>query len=742
MAALLWKIIEYLQIKELFWAGAAAVFLGLLTRTEPLKPYLRVPYVRKAYFSFCFLTITALAVPALGIIFPPQTQAAILFLCILGLLLTLSVCAVLCLSDSMRLRKISRISDKGQLIQAWRMFQKIPTSRLLPRQRIRCTRTGIYLLTMLGNHKKASQMAQDIQKTDPPVYHLYQGMHALSAGNVKDASEAMNQADVSCTAATPQFIRLQILTNLGVMKVLQGNYSDADYYFHRAVKDLKTHRKKDSRILHTVYYNYLFNLSRLADAGIVTRETWQEAMAEYKAQIALSDTEGCISVFNTELELLRQTEADPETIHSLVNQTFQRIMNSDAPIQNKCVFEGSTARIIANMFGDPKPCLEALAHDWPDIRSLPMPARYLTIKEIDLLFRDLRHDGLLEEYHQLDNDSERYIQEQAPTDIRQYIDSLPEEAILERCRMRQELAGMQKHSPDTYHFSTVRNLLEDNASVYLENHLNIELLNTRLAIMDECLNPYNLTEHLEPEHVDEMDRQKLLIEELLPPMDHHPVLAECALRLSYYSLRMHRYPDCVRYFRQFADANVSLAHFAPWLRSYCQACDVAVRILEFDEILRQIHTNQAYLDTLRQPVRQWFRDYPLSDGYEISLLLGKFMLQKTVYLKRKLWFSSNELRTHCWNYLPGLELDIDPTYSQFESEPWASHIFFNSKHHPFESGDSYFIQKQDRESGQPIPLLQFRVINLETDWAALSEGDLAEVWGIIEKMSDRDMQRG
>ena len=82
MADLLWKIIEYLQIKELFWAGAAAVFLGLLTRTEPLKPYLCVPYVRKAYFSFCFLTVTALAVPALGIIFPPQTQAAILFLCL------------------------------------------------------------------------------------------------------------------------------------------------------------------------------------------------------------------------------------------------------------------------------------------------------------------------------------------------------------------------------------------------------------------------------------------------------------------------------------------------------------------------------------------------------------------------------------------------------------------------------------------------------------------------------------
>ena len=49
---------------------------------------------------------------------------------------------------------------------------------------------------------------------------------------------------------------------------------------------------------------------------------------------------------------------------------------------------------------NPTNCLEALEKDREKLSGLPMPARYRTWKEIDLLFRDLYDDRLLGQYHE------------------------------------------------------------------------------------------------------------------------------------------------------------------------------------------------------------------------------------------------------------------------------------------------------------------------------------------------------
>ena len=60
------------------------------------------------------------------------------------------------------------------------------------------------------------------------------------------------------------------------------------------------------------------------------------------------------------------------------------------------------ARIVCSMRFNPTNCLEALEKDREKLSGLPMPARYRTWKEIDLLFRDLYDDRLLGQYHDLD----------------------------------------------------------------------------------------------------------------------------------------------------------------------------------------------------------------------------------------------------------------------------------------------------------------------------------------------------
>ena len=110
--------------------------------------------------------------------------------------------------------------------------------------------------------------------------------------------------------------------------------------------------------------------------------------------------------------------------------------------------------------------LEALEKDREKLSGLPMPARYRTWKEIDLLFRDLYDDRLLGQYHDLDRAAENYMAFQAEKEIQNYIDSLPAEAVYERCHYRKELAGMKRMHIEEYRFEKVKLMLEDITAVY------------------------------------------------------------------------------------------------------------------------------------------------------------------------------------------------------------------------------------------------------------------------------------
>lgn len=628
--------------------------------------------------------------------------------------------------------KESKTLEAENPIAAWKRLREIPEASLTPGQKRKYKNRALYQLTMLGAVGKAQKIAEGMKSTNTALYHMVRGLHELEAGSMAAAAVQMLTAQEMCTSDTEKYLQVQILANNGVIKVCQGHYEEADYFFNQARLLLKTYREHSIKILENIYYNYCFNRCRLAEGG--PGITWQEALEEYKGMIGQTRAETFLSACSIEWELMRQAGTPPEIMEQKVQAAFSQALTMDLSDQQRCVFEGSMARMVCNMRMNPEPCLEALERDWEHVRVLPMPGRYETMKSVDLLFRDLGSDRLLEKYHEMDTASERYIAgTDAEKDLKEYLASLPVEAVKERCYCEMELAGLKKQTRKTYCFEEAKSLLDGVVDAYLENHLGLLAVDARLAIADESIFLLNLTDHHKPMYPDEMRKQLQLVEAALETMEKHPKLAECALRLSYYYYHLDDYPKCIHWFKRFEQMHIALEHFAPWLCRYHEACALVVPMLRFYRAIMQVRENQAKLQTYEEAIQNWFQNFFQSDGYHAALLLGKFRGYENVPVKMKVWYEDEEreaplqvlpafalennpnIRVHFWFSEPYGHLDVDLTYEQFYADRDAKCILFSDGHHPFEIEESYYLQKCSRKS----PIIFKGVVRKLVSWSAL-----------------------
>lgn len=669
---------------------AVIVLIGLLfflgARTKEAEPYYSVKYLKTAYWCAA-ISCEGLAVfwlfgekggywqtPVCGALCVPIAGTLVFSLYEYG-------------RNSRLLRKAKSLEQRD-IIGAWRQLKDISLSGLTPGQKKTYYHRAIAQLVALGDIGKAEVFFQKLEETDTPLYHMFQGIRYLVAGDLEKSLSEMKAAEDRSLADTEPYLQIQILMNHGVMQVCHKNFQEADYYLNRARELALREKAENLEILEPLYYNYIFNRSRLEGSG--QGPTWQQALEEYKGLLDLEDPLAFNSVCNMELELMRQTKADVQEMEKMIFESFEKTLHMELTDQQRCIYEGTMARIVCTMRLDPRSCLAAIEKDWLEILQLPMPARYRTLKEIDLLFRDLGDDGLLQKYSGLDSDVEQYMMSMAETDLSKYRNELPEEAVYERAYCLREMAGLRKNDIDHYHFGEVRDMLMEVIASYKENELELEALDTRLAIMDESIFLLNLTDHFKPVYRDEMLRQLEAVEMQLEKIATHPKSAECALRLSYYTYHLDDYERCIFYFDKYETSGISIMHFAPWLRRYYEGCSVIVRMLRFARAIDRVRDKQGKLETYDEGIRKWFRDFPQSDGLHGSYLLGRYMGYEKVPVKIKIWYddSVGEQRNHAWFCEQRTMMDVDLTYGQFREDRDAGSILFVSGHHPMEINDS------------------------------------------------------
>lgn len=373
-------------------------------------------------------------------------------------------------------------------------------------------------------------------------------------------------------------------------------------------------------------------------------------------------------------------KADRKKLNDVVHSVFDYVQNSNIPKLNRCVFEATTARIIWASALNPTYILEALSRDVDLLPKLPMPVRYDSYKNIELLFKDL-HGNIVERYTSLKDRAVEYMQNEAERDLEGYRRSLPAEAVYQRYFCFYELAGIQKRNKQNYKWSVVEEYLKNASALYHENGLLIDEIMTKLALVDEASDVINCDEHLQFTRKDEMFRTLDEVEAMLPKLEQHPVINEIALRISFYSVALNDYLRCKNYYELYRKSSdqVSIDHYAPWVHKYHMDVIFCVRILYIVDSINKIidHIDDFDLSPL---AREWFEGFGKIGGAVIHLVIGLLIgFDNAVPLKECLLLDeANRIVDNFeWMNFPefGLEIDVQNT----------DVIFFHPGQHPLEN---------------------------------------------------------
>ncbi len=735
----------------------AALFFGFVLFTLQ-KKYAFPRYILKsliasaaAAFVFFFLCICMkLAKDAMSADSSPDRnlQKITLALAVTALFALSVIPAVLTAASAVFLgykRKLDRAirSTKAEnfdysLVAAWRELESLPPSRLTRRQRAKYEKYRLYIRMLLGNFSGIAEDLEKIREKNKAWYHFLKYVQCTAMGHMEDAAAEIRQAEELADEDTEPLIRVQIMLDRGTGYVGIGLYQPADDAFCRAITYGRKHRIKEKIVWELLYYNYAFNQTRLHPH--MKRPQWEALLEPLKEHFDMKNPRDYMAFSNIELELLRQTGARRHEINENIYRSFRFLMQCEIPAYNRCVLEAGFARMIWSAMGDPTDVLKALEHDRELLLKMPMPARYNCFHQIDIFFTDL-HGGIVEQYDLLKQSAHWYMINQAAQDLEEYRRSLPAEAVYERCFCLNELAGLCKRNPQEYRWEDAAAPVRNAAALFLENGLELEAIRCQLNLMDEATSLLNMDQSLELTRLDDMTDMLAEIEKSIPKFEKHPVMAEIALRLSFYCCAMHDYDRCKKYYESFAHLReiVSLQHFAPWMHRYCMVTGFTVRALWFLDAVHQIRKELAD-QTANTLADEWFLHFYDRNGAFESIALAKILgIDDHILLKTKLWpladgddfcRTAEGIAEHLWLFLPQLCMEIDVTYAQFTKDAKKDRIVFNQGHHPIELHQSNCLQQKNIDA---LPLFAATYVQ-EIHPASLSPEQQAALQEVCERI--------
>lgn len=583
------------------------------------------------------------------------------------------------------LRRVINFSDEerfdANFVEAWNLTYDLKTSVMTKKQLDKYNRYRIFLRAKLGCFHANEQELQIYENGDrgqKAFYHFIRFIQYLAMGEVEKAYDHIKEAEALSNGDIDKVLRSQILINRGVAYVQLGMYQDADDAFIRAISYCQKHKIKSSYLWNVLYSDYIFNKTRLNPD--ISMEEMDEILEQYKEYIDCKNIVEYINLFNTRLELLRQMKADRKKLNDVVQSAFDCVQDSNIPELNRCVFEATTARIIWASALNPTYILEALSRDVDLLSKLPMPVRYDSYKNIELLFKDL-HGNIVERYTSLKVRAVEYMQNEAERDLEGYRRSLPAEAVYQRYFCFYELAGIQKRNKQNYKWSVVEEYLKNASALYHENGLLIDEIMTKLALVDEASDIINCDEHLQFKRKDEMLQILDEVEAMLPKLKKHPVINEIALRISFYSAALNDYLRCKKYYELYRKTSdqVSIDHYAPWVHKYHMDVIFCVRILYIVDSINKIidHIDDFDLSLL---AREWFGGFGKIGGGVIHLVIGLLIgFDNAVPLKECLLLDEANRIVDNFEWMNfsefGLEIDVHNT----------DVIFFHPGQHPLEN---------------------------------------------------------
>lgn len=652
------------------------------------------------------------------------------------LIISLLIGMTLYIINNYKLKQIIKESNennrKFKEDAALRQLKSISPAALTHKQKVRYNRYKLYIFVKVGSLRTADKILDEMGFGDNAQigqahYHFLENVILFHQGNMAGAHEEIQKAEDTKNKDTEPLIQVEIALNHGVSYVTMQNYQAADDCFRRAAIEYKRLKLKESSLLFSIYYNYAFNKTRIGNV-----DDSSSIVDEYKSLLNLKRPSDQVNYFNLQLEILRQTEASRELLSETVQKFSSQFQNSKLPIENKVIFAGSMARIIWSGRLDPELSIKVLQDNLCLLDTIPPMTRYRIFTDLHYLFADL-HGAVRDRYTTLISATEAYHTAQAERDLKEYRDSLLEEAIYARCICYKELASEQKRNSKINKGAPI-DYLSSAVSLYHENMLYIDEQLLRLDIADELCGTEQVDKNYKPIERETFQKQLVLVEDFLPNMAKHPSLAEFCLRLSFYYLLLDEYDKCTQYYERFEDAFLSLNHFSPWMHRYRMITAFSARIIHCKRIIERIKNTSDVLKCSKA-VQDWFCSFPYHDGMLDSMILARFIGYDTeAYpLKMRLWLDpkyEGVTHAHLWFYFSELKLNADITFNQFKEEDASAQIFFDLDRHPFECNESRTIHQDSCASGvfyRGVLFKQFHKSELTPEQAKLFD----DIYGLI-----------
>ncbi|MCD7806618.1 MAG: hypothetical protein LUH19_04660, partial [Lachnospiraceae bacterium] len=307
-----------------------------------------------------------------------------------------------------------------------------------------------------------------------------------------------------------------------------------------------------------------------------------------------------------------------------------------------------------------------------------------------------------------------YFTHRANEDIKNYLATVPADAVYQRCNLQRELVDVMHYCGD-YSFSECKEILLSVRNSYESNGLMIQAMRTAISLADECFWEGNLDEELMPRNMDDLNEAMDYADKILSTVLLHPDCADCFAQMAWMSLRLHQYDHCVRYVNQFNKCNIKEAHYAPWFQYSLWASRLILRVREIEKCINSIKESAEKLQDLPANAREWLKRYPNpEDDYDTVLLWGSLLGYDPVFVKQKCWIGQEvggqaKIKNHHWlciqefdpaNKVTQTVLELDLLYPQINPGP-PEKILFVVGMHPLESGRDVGL-RQDQENSHII----------------------------------------
>jgi len=164
----------------------------------------------------------------------------------------------------------------------------------------------------------------------------------------------------------------------------------------------------------------------------------------------------------------------------------------------------------------------------------------------------------------------KLLEEACLTDLDNYISSLKDYEIMQRCEMELEKVGVIQYFINPYNFQVIYDSLASIRDIYLHNGLIIDAIRIDLNIADECfsLENYDGLNFKNQQCIEKMKVHVKLADDRISNIKFNPSLHEFYLRLGRYNLVLHDETKSKFYFNEFQNCKISENHYANWLQRY------------------------------------------------------------------------------------------------------------------------------------------------------------------------------